>query len=91
MGGGLTAVCAAQHRRWKQRLVGLQHQAAAFFSRSRGMRLSEQLSSQDLGYTGGTLWEEAVDTPAQGEKTAPLVLGCGDVDGRGWQDAAGDH
>lgn len=70
MGGGLTAVCAAQHRRWKQRLVGLQHQA--LFSRSRGMRLSEQLSSQDLGYAGaGALWEEAMDTPAQGEKQHP--------------------
>lgn len=73
MGGGLTAVCAAGHSRWKPRLAGLQHQAGALLSRFRDVRLSEQMSSQDLGYTegGGTLWEEAVDTPAQGEKQHP--------------------
>lgn len=73
MGGGLTAVCAAGHSRWKPRLAGLQHQAGALLSRFRDVRLSEQMSSQDLGYTeGGGLCGRRLWTPQHREKSSTL-------------------
>lgn len=45
--------------RWKPKLTGLQYQSGTLFSGSHGMKLSEQLSLQDLGSTRETLLEEA--------------------------------